>query len=507
MGHLYSGSCLFAIDRNMKLAIFLLLSICCSFTQFSETLTIDDIEKVVAAQNLDTIEKFIQSFDKQTRSQYILMHKSKSVQGATYQKPRVIMFTKDAQMIFSFTGDKTQRNGDKVEIILYDKEKKSFSAHEIDYSQNTPIVHKNPASCLKCHGTDVRPNWNGYSFWRGAYGSNDSRLTMPTHDGPSDLTEYNEIQKLKATYQTHPRYKWLEDFDKMTVLQDDSIPSDKQKVSARMKAHSISQFTDLVMQMNNERFTRIIRTSAAFKHFQYALLTLMSCSMDSFKQSLPGNYPLGVTREFSFPYFKSDSFSVGLVRDTYYSAFLESLQVNPRFLDTSFDLEYPIELFSDPDIISYATSKFSTPSAPHMQFAYSFTRDSNELAPFVTGVSHTQRTADIDCEKLATKSRQEMGKVKLQTNKKPKLVRGREVFETVCLSCHQDPETVRFVFSKKTLPGLLKSNPELIDRFHYRLDSHTPTGQRMPRGQDITRDEREAVVKYIDSFVNERSLH
>lgn len=469
-----------------------------ALAQWQGPVTIENIETHLTQKNITTIEGFIQSLDKSLRSQYVLMHTSKSLQGASFQKPRVIMFNENAQMMLSFNGDKAQQNGNKIEMILFDKESASFSAHEIDFESPKPLVIKNPKTCLSCHGTDLRPNWNGYSFWEGAYGSHDSKLARPVGYSSIDPTEYREIQKFKKTASDHPRYKFLESLEETTTLENDTIPSQDDHDSVRMKSKSLGNLTESIMEMNNQRFQRVLRKDPRFDSFKFSVLALLSCSMDDFKASLPAEYSLSVKEDYNFGLFAYDLFKIGLVTDAYYLAFMKALNIPTDFLDTSFDISYPALMFQNPGIVGYATSRFSTPTFPREQFAFAFTAGDQDLQKYLNYRNESRKTAEVNCSELSKRSQRELSQMKI------KIVVSRtkavDTIKNVCMTCHQNSEITDFQFSSDTLPVLLKERPELVKTFLERLDASAPLSIRMPLGRILSNEDRSELIEYVESF-------
>jgi mono/diheme cytochrome c family protein len=479
--------------KSILLAILFSLP---AFAGLEGDVSVDDLDTYL--QKNGTIEKFIANLEPQLRSQYVLMHSSKSLQGADYQKPRVILFNKTGQLLLSFT-DETKKNGDKIEVILFNQKKASFEAHEIDFATAVPRLNRNPQKCLACHGADLRPNWNTYSFWEGAYGSNDSRLSRPGKNRTYDPTEYLEIQKFVTTYRTHPRYKHLEKLEDMSRPENGSIPT-VESDSDRMKSKNLEALTALTTRLNNRRFRRILEQKPQFSKFKYSILALLSCDLKSFKKSLPEGYPLVLRETFSYDLFAYDPFAIGRVRDAYYLALLESLGIDQGFLDTTFNLEYPIVKFEEPEIVSYSTSRFSTGLNPQHEFAYEWVAKDPDLLPFVEPIDQKSLRAIVKCEELAKKARVELSGIVTPAKKILEQEKGKRVFESTCLRCHTQPEVVEFQFNGSTLRGMLERDPELANKFEERLSPATPVGRRMPLGIILSADEREAVRKYIDGF-------
>src|SRR5690349_15808778 len=68
------------------------------------------------------------------RTRYALMFESRSLQGATPENPRVILFGPDARFILTFNGSPAQRGFRVVETMEFDDGEKEFRLRELVFS-------------------------------------------------------------------------------------------------------------------------------------------------------------------------------------------------------------------------------------------------------------------------------------------------------------------------------------------------------------------------------------
>lgn len=111
---------------------------------------------------------------------FTLMRDSQSAQGASPDAPRAIVFGPESKFIFTFNGHPEQVGNDEVEMIFFREtpsprwEMRKLSFHT---AQGKVVFSEaNPAFCLSCHQNPVRPIWNPYDSWPGAYGENDDAI-------------------------------------------------------------------------------------------------------------------------------------------------------------------------------------------------------------------------------------------------------------------------------------------------------------------------------------------
>lgn len=118
--------------------------------------------------------------------QFILVHDSGSLQPATKNQPRVILFADGLYLAFSEIPTPANR---VVELIQFDPDKRRFSFHEISFGESLSI-NNSPETCAVCHGKDGRPIWNPYDFWPKIYGSHISRF-----GSEAEKAGYQKIEK------------------------------------------------------------------------------------------------------------------------------------------------------------------------------------------------------------------------------------------------------------------------------------------------------------------------
>lgn len=149
---------------------------------------------------------------------YTLVYDSRSLQEASFQSPRAIVFGRDARLVLTFNGDQIgdhhPRASDSIELVRFLEGPKKFEFRQIvfrdDAHPGDPYLSSAPyqvaapnstlsqeGTCLLCHGSDPRPNWDAYSTWPGVYGSlddfNDSALLKGR-----ELPEYLKFKKTMA---------------------------------------------------------------------------------------------------------------------------------------------------------------------------------------------------------------------------------------------------------------------------------------------------------------------
>jgi hypothetical protein len=157
------------------------------------------------------------------------MRVSQSLQSATPDAPRAIVFGKDGKFTLTFNGNPGQAGFNSIEMMQFLETTPTtgrFELQEIEFSENgtepARISPLNPPKCSRCHGTDPKPLWEEYDRWPGAYGEEDDALIdfddtsrfPTTADGDNKLVarhrqHLREFRNFLASRSAHPRYRWL----------------------------------------------------------------------------------------------------------------------------------------------------------------------------------------------------------------------------------------------------------------------------------------------------------
>lgn len=99
---------------------------------------------------------------------FVLLHHSSSLQQASFEHPRIMMF--DGGMVFAVS--EHPGNGEKrVEILETNPADYSISMREIVFAAGGVRFNPKPQACVACHGQPAKPLWDPYDFWPNAFGS------------------------------------------------------------------------------------------------------------------------------------------------------------------------------------------------------------------------------------------------------------------------------------------------------------------------------------------------
>jgi|GEM_PF-3971625 len=291
------------------------------------------------------VADFIKLLPEGMRSNFALMTDSRSFQESTYEDPRVLMKSRNAGVMASFTGhgrDDKLRGTEKVEFIVWNGPEARYDFYEVDFpsedpfknpatmteAQKRPTVKQNPASCLNCHGSAVgtgdtvdmngdlkyvqgalgdkvldssnaRPNWDTYNFWQGQLPFNRDTLFNDSEEARRYLALLKKMEGAPIPgEERNPRLEALtprissEDLER-TLREDGefAIPD-----YDNFDGPGVSMF-DQSSRLNFCRIAQNLKKTPFYENVKYAIpAAVMGCDMSTI---LPAE-----AREYTDRYFR-----------------------------------------------------------------------------------------------------------------------------------------------------------------------------------------------------------
>lgn len=174
------------------IAFFLLLF---SFSGFS--LDLNSILSGVEQGTLHSVEELISSLPASSLQDPIVIYKSRSLQGATPENPRVILSSPEG-VYLTFNGSSDQKRGDHIEILRRATPTQKAAFYSIDFSASPPTVEKDPRLCFTCHTSFGHPLFDPADLWPGVFGGY-----------PGNKNEKEQLAQFLDLKGSHPRYRHL----------------------------------------------------------------------------------------------------------------------------------------------------------------------------------------------------------------------------------------------------------------------------------------------------------
>lgn len=441
---------------------------------------------------------------------YLLAYRSRSLQEASPENPRAIIFHPSTDFAAAFNGHPSQKGFNQIELYRFNYQQNKFEFYELSFLENQKpkLSEANPRKCLDCHQSlgrkdvDPRPNWEPYFMWPGFYGStgeknlNSFRELMPNMfskmDPVNDGIMLEEIPLEKERYDRFlslrnqsSRYQLLDSFNAEQAASDAKLYGHH----AKMELKTL-MYTQRVAQINFRRVAKLMNEDKElFSFIKDALFASISCS--------PGVLP----DVFSEWLFENSSLKNN-------GASLKVLELGDRikllFEPFYFDTDDWSMDFKTNAKFAFA-HRFGTPGIP--------TREILKVISEVAGGSKVptqdcrtmkrspamQKYSDLEIVKKIQQRRQSQ-KIAIESFKNRPLVQR-------CIGCHVNatsgtPE-IPFDNSEKLKNALRKvgfKRGTLFDEIIYRTGAHAESADQMPPRGTPTEQQRKELIEYLKSL-------
>ena len=260
------------------------------------------LQSLLSHQDIGSVEELIAALPAAQRNRYALVFESRSLQGASPENPRVILYGPDARFIVTFNGSPAQRGFRAVETMEFEDASKEFRLRELLFPERAAGPEKvvvsevNPQRCTRCHGAPPRPLWDTFPLWPGAYGER-YRATLSARER-AGLAAFLALQP------THPRYGELLDvkrfadpqtFRSSALTQYAGIPAEPPN----------AELSVYLGRLQSQSIARQLVRQPAFDLYRYALLGLADNACGRLADFYPDS--LWRTQRSGFERFARDS--------------------------------------------------------------------------------------------------------------------------------------------------------------------------------------------------------
>ncbi len=260
------------------------------------------LQSLLSHQDIGSVEELIAALPAAQRNRYALVFESRSLQGASPENPRVILFGPDARFIVTFNGSPAQQGFRVVETMEFDDASKEFRLRELLFPERAAgpdqvvVSEVNPQRCTGCHGAPPRPVWDTFPLWPGAYGER--------YRASLSARERAGLAAFLALQPTHPRYGELLDvkrfadpqtFRSSALTQYAGIPAEPPN----------AELSVYLGRLQSQSIARQLVRQPGFDLYRYALLGLADTACGRLADFYPG--ALWRTQRSGFERFARDS--------------------------------------------------------------------------------------------------------------------------------------------------------------------------------------------------------
>ncbi len=489
-----------------------------SSTHPARAFSFSALKELILKKEIHRVEELLPLLPTPLRSHYALMFNSRSLQGSSFENPRVLMFMDQGQFMASFNGDPSQKAFDGFETMEFDPYAQEFNFREIRFlpkPQNGAWVtfsEANPDKCTKCHGTPARPIWDTHPSWPGAYGE---RYHAPL----SDPEEKGLAAFLKAQ-PNHPRYKSLLNIA-FIARKETFNPSHENRYNAEQPVSPNEELSRFLTTLNLKRILKQIQKSARFTQFQYALLAALGSDCESIDHFLPP----GIRAPFNekFKAFASQTEARDQEQQllkgfrTYPLKFSADADTRTELVELTpfrFLVENGLSLSTDQwtTALETATYDFRSVQDTEGELQTALLRAIAAHDPELARLSGQRKVSSPEkyCNYLRKRSIEDLNHLSENQNEALKLTLVHTVEPKVlakdCAACHDGTVGPELPFGElRSLRKILNQGKyprgTLVQEIVYRL-SMKAGSDSMPRGSNLTEEERTNLTRYFSELAH-----
>jgi len=473
------------------------------------------LQSLVQSHDLGSIEQLLAALPDLQRRDYALVFASRSLQGATFLSPRVILFGPGARFVITFNGDPGQRGFRVLETMEFDDSRSEFRLRELSFPEQPGgaaqvlVSEVNPPRCARCHGAPARPLWDSFPLWPGAYGER--------YRASLSARELSGLTAFLARQPTHARYRYLLGTEHLADPET-FRPSTHGTYAGAQREPPNARLAIALARLQSRAIVAQLLARPAFASYQYALLGLA----DGDCGPLADFYPDARWREqhaaflrFSVQAAEADAQQQRLKQARATSNSSRGMPADPRdsvLLRLRFVAETGLGTPTNEWTLALerGTDDFTVPPVSTQPLHDALLAQVVTQDPAVRALSFSATSADGDrfCTYLKRRSRDalSMAKPGATTAETTASTAGdaggvRPAVLQLCIGCHESGVAPELPFSNPSqLAQALRTWPSkrgtLFDEIRFRLSPQAGT-QRMPLGANLADAERRQLEDYF----------
>jgi cytochrome c553 len=484
----------------------------------------ESLQDLIRTRDVGTVEELLAVLPEAQRRSYALMFDSRSLQAASFENPRVILYGADARFVLTFNGAAAQRGFHTLETLEFDTVSREFRLRELEFPERPAgaagvrVSETNPERCMRCHGNPPHPVWDSFPLWPGAYGERYGAT-------PSE-PERAGLERFLAQQPSHPRYRHLLDIARYADART-FRPGAGAQYAATVREPPNAELSADLGNLQFQAIAARLERQPAFAAYRYALLGIA----DGGCAPLGDFYPetMWRTQRAAFERFARDT-TRGNAREAQLKAQRLASGVTqpaPTGSDTLLPLRFVAESALGIPTRSWTLALESG--------TYDFSRPPFATLPLRTSLlaaiapgdrartpprdAATSADGDRYCSYLKRRSRAALaGAVSTVTSTvapSPPAMAARQPARDsasgappaalqVCVRCHETGVAPSIPFSDpkllaQQLRGRSTPHGTLQDEIRFRLSTEAGA-HRMPLGLNLADAERQALAAYFESL-------
>jgi len=162
-------------------------------------MTIDGIKAFIEQNNITTLTGLLNKLPAHFKNNFSLVEHTKGEGESNLKYPRIVLFGSDGTFLMNISTKPDDLKYDLLDCAALNEVNGNWEFSQFDFTKEKPKLHRNPTSCIRCHGDNSRPVWGTNMDWPGVFGDNEAA-------GPNgEALSYRHVLRMREIIsgQTH----------------------------------------------------------------------------------------------------------------------------------------------------------------------------------------------------------------------------------------------------------------------------------------------------------------
>ncbi len=137
-------------------------------------MTIQGVMNFIKENDIKTIVELLNSLPDHYKNNFSLVEHTRGEGQSNLKFPRIVLFGSDGTFLMNISTKPDDPKYDLLDCAELNENNGSWEFSQFDFTDETPKLHRNPESCIKCHGNRPRPVWGTNMDWPGVFGDNEA---------------------------------------------------------------------------------------------------------------------------------------------------------------------------------------------------------------------------------------------------------------------------------------------------------------------------------------------
>lgn len=154
-------------------------------------MTIEGVMRFIEKNRISTITDLLNSLPAHFRNNFSLVEHTKGEGQSNLRFPRIVLFGSDGTFLMNISTKPDDPKYDLLDCAELNEDSGVWEFSQFDFTDQQPQLHRNPSSCVRCHGDNPRPVWGTNMDWPGVFGDNEAA-------GPNgEALSYKHVLRMK----------------------------------------------------------------------------------------------------------------------------------------------------------------------------------------------------------------------------------------------------------------------------------------------------------------------